>query len=41
MESFDYVIIGSGAGGSIVASRLAQEPGASVCVLEAGPAGRL
>ena len=40
MESFDYVIIGSGAGGSIVASRLAQEPGVSVCVLEAGPPDR-
>ena len=37
-ETFDYVIVGSGAAGSIVAARLSEDSGASVCVLEAGGA---
>lgn len=36
-QTFDYVIVGAGAAGSIVAARLAEDPGVSVCVLEAGP----
>lgn len=36
-EEFDYVVIGAGAAGAIVASRLAEDPDVSVCVLEAGP----
>lgn len=35
-DSFDYVIVGSGAAGSILANRLSAN-GATVCVLEAGP----
>lgn len=35
---FDYVIVGSGAAGAIVAARLSENPALSVCVLEAGPA---
>jgi choline dehydrogenase len=35
-ENFDYVIVGSGAAGSILANRLSAD-GASVCLLEAGP----
>lgn len=39
-ESFDYVVIGAGAAGAIVARRLAEDPAVSVCLLEAGPPDR-
>jgi choline dehydrogenase-like flavoprotein len=39
-DTFDYVIVGSGAAGSVLAHRLTEEPGATVCVLEAGPPDR-
>lgn len=39
-ETFDYVVVGAGAAGAIVARRLAEDPGVSVCLLEAGPADR-
>ncbi len=35
-QEFDYVVIGGGAGGCVVASRLSEDPGVSVCLLEAG-----
>jgi choline dehydrogenase len=37
METFDYVIIGAGSAGSVLASRLGEDLGTKICVLEAGP----
>ena len=39
-DTFDYVIVGSGAAGSVLANRLTEDPGATVCVLECGPPDR-
>ncbi|QOR37690.1 choline dehydrogenase [Billgrantia diversa] len=39
-DRFDYVIIGAGSAGSVVASRLSESGQGSVCVLEAGPPDR-
>ena len=37
-DTFDYVIVGSGPAGSLLANRLTEDGNASVCVLESGPA---
>ncbi|MEK9724378.1 MAG: GMC family oxidoreductase N-terminal domain-containing protein [Rhodospirillaceae bacterium] len=36
--TFDYVIVGAGAAGSVIAARLSELAGVRICVLEAGPA---
>ena len=39
-ETFDYVIVGGGSAGCLLAARLGEEKKASVCLLEAGPADK-
>ncbi|HVY07479.1 MAG TPA: GMC family oxidoreductase N-terminal domain-containing protein [Burkholderiales bacterium] len=40
MEAFDYVIVGAGAAGCLLANRLTQDGRTTVCLLEAGPPDR-
>ncbi|WP_031468293.1 GMC family oxidoreductase [Sciscionella sediminilitoris] len=37
MAEFDYVVVGGGTAGSVVAARLSEDPNVSVCLIEAGP----
>jgi choline dehydrogenase len=37
IDSFDYVIVGAGAGGCVLANRLVADGSSTVCLLEAGP----
>jgi choline oxidase len=34
---YDYLVLGGGTAGAVLAARLAEEPGVSICLFEAGP----
>jgi choline oxidase len=37
IQRFDYIVVGGGTAGSVVAARLAEQPTITVCLIEAGP----